>query len=200
VEKKDIPQILLFHLGVSGAFVGSGNYPMADAFDVEDLRPDIFKYIIGGHFHKAQKIGGYEHVFYCGAPLEHSFGDEGEDKGFWVVDTSKRYDIDFVPIPSPKFHTITGHPTAVHDELLRELAANGDYVRFVVTPEQLEAYQQGLIPANLLYKVELRREYVEQERSDVKIGMGFEEIVSKYADENNPEAKEVGLELIRSVM
>ncbi|MNW28635.1 putative metallophosphoesterase YhaO [compost metagenome] len=197
VEKKDIPQILLFHLGVSGAFVGSGNYPMADAFKVEDLRPELFKYIIGGHFHKRQFLGGHPHAFYTGAPLQHSFGDEGEDKGFYVVDTAKRYDVEFVPIPNPKFVTLEGDPTKKHEAELLWCREEGNYVRFVVTSEQLEAWEK-IIPDGLQYKVELRKEYQqEEERSGVKIGMGFEEIVTQYAEEKRPDALEEGLELIR---
>lgn len=198
VEKKDIPQILLFHLGIAGAFVGSGNYPMADAFKVDDLRPDLFKYIIGGHFHKRQFLGGHPHAFYCGAPIQHSFGDEGEDKGFYVVDTNKRYDVEFVPIPNPKFLTFSGGVKDMTEEYLSYAAVNGNYVRFLVTPEQLEEYKK-IIPHNLIYKVELQREYVEQERSGVKIGMSFEDIITKYAEENNPAAKVVGLEILREV-
>ena len=72
-------RINLFHLGIDGGFVGSGNYPMADAFQPEDLRPNFFKYVVGGHFHKAQFLGGYNNFLYTGAPIQHSFGDEGED-------------------------------------------------------------------------------------------------------------------------
>lgn len=199
VEKKDIPQILLFHLGISGGFVGSGNYPMADAFQVEDLRPDLFKYVIGGHFHRRQFLGGHPHVFYTGAPLQHSFGDEGEDKGFYVVDTEKRWDVEFVPVPNPKFITLEGQPLKKHEAELQWCVEEGDYVRFLVTPEQLTEWEK-IIPKNLQYKVELRKEYEQEERSGVKIGMGFEEIVSKYAEENRPDALEEGLELIREAM
>lgn len=196
VEKKDIPQILLFHLGISGAFVGSGNYPMADAFKVEDLRPDLFKYIIGGHFHKRQFLGGHNHAFYTGAPIQHSFGDEGEDKGFYVVDTSKRYEVEFICIPNPAFITVDYEPSS---EFLQECADKGNYIRFVCTPDQLEKWQ-NIIPDNLNYKVELSREYEQEDRSEVKIGMSPEEVVARYAEENRPDAKEEGLELIRRVL
>lgn len=199
VEKKDIPQILLFHLGISGAFVGSGSYPMADAFTVDDLRPDLFKYIIGGHFHRRQFLGGHKHALYCGAPLQHSFGDEGEDKGFYVVDTNKRWDVEFVPIPNPKFVTLTGDALNKHEAELKWCAEEGDYVRIQCTESQL-VHWQTIIPEGLNYKVELQKEYEEQSRSDVKIGMSFEAIVAKYAEENNPDAKDVGLSILKEVM
>lgn len=198
VEKKDFPQILLFHLGISGGFVGSGSYPMADAFEVEDLRPDLFRYVIGGHFHKRQFLGNLPNAFYCGAPIQHSFGDEGEDKGFYVVDTNELCSIEFIPIPNPQFLTFSGDVQDMTEDYLSYADNRGDYVRFLVTAEQLEDYKD-IIPANLHYKVELQKEYVEQSRMDVKIGMSFEEIVTKYAEENNPDAIAIGLEILREV-
>ena len=190
-------RICLFHLGIRGGLVGNGSYPMADAFDIEDLRPDFFKYIIGGHFHKRQILGGYPHAFYCGSPIQHSFGDEGEDKGFYVVDTSKRWDIEFVPIPNPKFLTMTLQDVINTD--MQAIANEGHYVRLQVTEEELQTALQHL-PDNLKYKVELQRKYEENTRVDVKIGMSFEEIVSKYANEYNPEGKEIGLKILDEVM
>lgn len=196
--------ILLFHLGISGAFVGSGNYPMADAFSVDDLHPEYFKYIIGGHFHKAQFLTDSDgnklpHAFYCGAPIQHSFGDEGEDKGFFVVDTAKRWDVQFVPIPNPKFVTMVSPITAVWEEVLQDFANNGDYVRVQLKESELDGFK-SIAPSNLHYKVELQREFQEQSRSNVKMGMSFEEIVSNYAEEHFPEAKEIGLKILEEVL
>jgi DNA repair exonuclease SbcCD nuclease subunit len=189
--------ILLGHLGVSGAYVGNGNYPMADAFTIEDLRPDIFKYIVLGHFHKRQFLGDLPHAFYCGSPIQHSFNDEGEDKGFFVIDTDKRWDAQFVPIPNPKFITMTFYDVATQD--IQAIADAGHYVRLQVTEEELQTALQYL-PDNLKYKVELQRKYEEKTRVDIKIGMSFEEIVSKYADEYYPEGKETGLKILEEVM
>ncbi|MNJ72147.1 hypothetical protein D3C77_687690 [compost metagenome] len=105
--------------------------------------------------------------------------------------------MEFVPIPNPKFVTLEGDPTKKHEAELLWCREEGNYVRFVVTSEQLEAWEK-IIPDGLQYKVELRKEYQqEEERSGVKIGMGFEEIVTQYAEEKRPDALEEGLELIR---
>jgi DNA repair exonuclease SbcCD nuclease subunit len=188
--------ILLAHVGVSGGLIGKGNYPMADAFTPDDLKPDVFKYIVLGHYHRRQFLGGLPNMLYCGAPIQHSFSDEGEDKGFYVINTDKRYDIDFVPVPNPQFITMNAYNVANEDMQL--IADEGHYVRLQVTESELPVALTYL-PPNLQYKVNLQREYKEQTRVDVKIGMSFEEIISKYADEFKPEAKAIGLKILREV-
>jgi DNA repair exonuclease SbcCD nuclease subunit len=193
-------RICLFHLGISGAFVGTGSYPMADAFRPEDLRPDFFKYIVGGHFHKRQFIEDHPHFFYAGAPLEHSFSDEGEDKGYFIIDTSKRWDVSFVPIPSPRFITIAGadlsHPATKN--LLNSCANGGHYIRALLREDEVATFN-SLIPEGLKYKVILEKVYEEQTRVNVKIGMTEEEVVTKYAEEHNPDALEIGLKILEEV-
>lgn len=188
--------ICLFHLGISGAFVGNGSYPMADAFKPEDLRPDKFKYVIGGHFHRRQMIAGYNNFLYTGAPIQHSFGDEGEDKGYIILDTNKLCDIQFVPVPNPRFITMNAYDVA--NENLVDMANNGDYVRLTVKESELQV-ALSYMPPGLKYKVVLEKDYEEQTRIDVKIGMTEEQIVTKYAEENNPEALEVGLKILAEV-
>ncbi len=188
--------ICLFHLGISGAFVGNGSYPMADAFLPEDLRPDIFKYVVGGHFHRKQKIGGYDNFMYTGAPIQHSFGDEGEEKGYLILDTSKRLDISFVPIPNPQFFTMTAYDVANED--MQTIAEEGHYVRLTIKEGELQA-ALSYLPPNLKYKTVLEKEYKEETRVDVKVGMTEEQVVTKYAEQFNPEALQVGLDILERV-
>lgn len=198
LEKPEVTlfsNICLFHLGIDGGFVGKGNYPMADAFKIEDLRPDFFKYIVGGHFHKHQFLGGHPHAFYTGAPIQHSFSDEGEDKGYFIIDTSKRYDVQFVPVPNPKFITLTVSDIVNLD--MQELADEGHYVRIVAKESEVQRIYP--LPTNLQYKLVLEKVYEEVLRVDVKIGMSDEEVVTKYAEEYNPDAMEIGLKILAEV-
>lgn len=188
--------ILLGHLGINGGFVGKGNYPMADAFEIDDLRPDLFKYVLLGHYHRRQFLGNRLNMLYIGAPIQHSFSDEGEDKGFIVIDTSKRYDIQFVPIPSPTFITLSA--TDVHRHDFDQSLISGDYLRIQVPEKQLEETLE-FIPEGIRYKVELQREYLEQTRVDVKIGMSDEEVVTKYANEFSPKSLQAGLKILSEV-
>lgn len=187
--------ILLGHLGVNGGFVGKGNYPMADAFEVEDLRPDAFRYVLLGHYHRRQNLGEHSHVMYVGAPIQHSFSDEGEDKGFVVVDTSSHH-VEFVPIPNPKFVTYDDKMVQIVD--FHEHVENGDYIRIQAREEHLDS-TLSFLPEGLKYKLELTKDYVETTRVDVKIGMSDEEVVKKYAKEFKPESEDLGLKILANV-
>ena len=76
VEKEEgVTDMLVAHLGVSGATVGSKEYPMQDAYSVSDLRPDFFKYVVLGHYHDRQILPGTNNSFYTGSPVPHTFGE-----------------------------------------------------------------------------------------------------------------------------
>src|SRR5690606_6574384 len=112
VEDKSI---LLGHLGVSGAFVGKSSYAMSDAFTVEDLYPHAFKFGVFGHFHKMQFLGDTKHFFYTGAPIQHNFNDEGEEKGFMLLDMEGG-SAELVEIPSPKIITVSNWKVYDHKD------------------------------------------------------------------------------------
>ncbi|KNC95347.1 exonuclease subunit SbcD [Trabulsiella odontotermitis] len=45
-------------------------------------------YIALGHIHRAQQIGGYEHIRYCGSPIALSFDETGKNKSVHLVSFS----------------------------------------------------------------------------------------------------------------
>ena len=49
-----------------------------DAFPAQNFPPA--DYIALGHIHRAQKIGGSEHIRYCGSPIPLSFDETGKSK------------------------------------------------------------------------------------------------------------------------
>lgn len=195
LEDTGIPTILLMHAGVSGAFVGTENYSLADAFIPEDLYPDRFKYVVLGHFHKPQYLSGYNNAFYTGSPLQHSFSDEGEQRGFYVIDISKRWDVQMIPIQSPKFCTIKFEDL---ESKAIPLIEEGDYLRVECTESQVSLVK-GLLPESANYKLSIQREYKEESRVDVKVGMPFEQIISTYAQQFKPEAEQIGLSILKEV-
>lgn len=195
---------MLGHLGISGGLVGKGNYAMADSFTVEDLMPDYFSAVYLGHFHKYQLLGGYDHVMYTGAPIQHSFSDEGEQKGFIeAIVVGNKVVSKFIPLQFfyqsgqviPTFHTIK-YPEN-KDDIQTYLEQDGEtYFRFLVEESHVESLKAS-VPEGCKYKLEIVRKYEEQERTEVKVGMSFEEIVKTYAEEHNPSATELGLDILR---
>lgn len=186
IEKQSI---LLGHLGVSGAFVGKSSYAMADAFTVDDLFPHHFQFVVLGHFHKSQDLGGYKHVFYTGAPIQHNFNDSGQDKGCWVIDMETQTK-EFVEIPSPKFITVTDWKAVDQKEL------EGNFVRYQVPASEVEELSENL-PETSKHRLEVQKSYDTEKRIDIDFSKSFEEIISEYAKEFKPEAEEIGLEIFR---
>lgn len=183
-----IPRILLAHLGISGGFVGKGNYALKDAYDAEELHyEDFFDYVMLGHYHKPQRIKGTKNVYYTGSPIQHSFNDEGEDHGFLVVDTKKgAKGIQFLSLGFPKFITVKTK------EELEKIDFDSNYVRVQIPSEELDDIQ-GVIGESTV-RVEFQRDY-SSEPSDIRLGMSYGEIVQIYA-ESKEIKPDIGLEIL----
>lgn len=193
--REEACNILLMHLGVSGAYVGKGSYSMSDAFSIVDLHPEAFHFGVAGHFHKRQFLGGHPRFFYTGAPVQHSFSDEGEDKGFMVIDTQTGT-VEFVPIPAPKFITIKIKEMTEGLMDLLEADMKGNFIRFQIDSEVVETLKDQL-PEEAKYRLEVQKEFKEEKRVDVDVSMPFHELVTKWAKEFMPDAEEVGQEILR---
>ncbi|WP_075186786.1 exonuclease SbcCD subunit D C-terminal domain-containing protein [Teredinibacter haidensis] len=60
--------------GVRELYVGSLAHVNATIF------PDSFDYVALGHLHVPQKVGGFEHIRYCGSPIPMGFGEAKQQK------------------------------------------------------------------------------------------------------------------------
>ncbi len=86
-----VPLVVLGHLTVPGAILGSESREMARGRDVElpslaDIKPDL---VVNGHYHQAQEVaipGGLQ-VIIPGSPSRFTFGERHDkDKGFTIVE------------------------------------------------------------------------------------------------------------------
>ncbi|MEQ4453454.1 exonuclease subunit SbcD [Kosakonia sp. YIM B13605] len=84
---KPLPIIASGHLTTVGAsksdavrdiYIGT-----LDAFPAQNFPP--VDYLALGHIHRAQKIGGQEHIRYCGSPIALSFDETGKSKSVNLV-------------------------------------------------------------------------------------------------------------------
>lgn len=183
--------ILLGHIGISGASVGKSSYVMQDAFSLDDLYPDVFKFGVFGHYHKYQKLGNLDHYFYTGSPIQHNFNDEGDVNGFVVVDLD-RGTSELVPIDSPRFIT-------VKDANYDGSVLKGNYVRFQVPEEYVETISSS-VPEDLQHRIEPQKVYKDERRIDIEHSMSQEEVIRRYAKEFNPEAEDVLLDILKEVL
>lgn len=178
--------ILLCHVGLTGGKVGSGMYVMSDEYSLGDLQYDHWKYVICGHYHQPQ-ILEYNSI-YCGTPVQNNFGDElkGKDgyNGFFVIDTERRWDIEFIPIIAPRFITFSSV------EELEQADADfikSNYVRVKSTASQADEIQdrlEDMLGDNTQdIRLELEKDYSVDQRSEVSVTQSFEDTVRTYAQE-----------------
>jgi DNA repair exonuclease SbcCD nuclease subunit len=111
-------KILLMHQGIVGAWLGEGfDGDTEDSIDPA-LVYDKAELVIIGHFHTPQIIKNgdthkvtsagetdydkYKTVLVPGAVEQHQWGDKGQDRGTWFIDTDKA-SLEFLPLSSPRF-------------------------------------------------------------------------------------------------
>ncbi|MFC1905922.1 exonuclease SbcCD subunit D [Chloroflexota bacterium] len=129
VESLDtsVPAVLAGHVSVSTARTGSERTMLVgqDYFMLHSaLARTEFDYVALGHIHKKQILSADPLIVYSGSLDRVDFGDENDDKGFYVVelDTSKStgarvLSCDFHQVSARRFQTIevdanTDDPTA----------------------------------------------------------------------------------------
>jgi len=141
-----LPAILAAHVWVTGARVGSeslmsiGQEP---AVLLSNIALPAFDYVALGHIHKHQVLSENPPVVYAGSLERVDFGEEKDEKGFYVVDiqpdptTGKRnVSFEFHPVKARRFLTINVAPEA--DDLdptttvLRAIAGQETSVRDAV--------------------------------------------------------------------
>ena len=110
-----IPAVLLAHLSVEGARLGSEQSIMLGAEMVlapSDISADAFCYVALGHIHRHQSLGTHPPIVYSGSPERVDFGEERETKGYVLVDLQSdegtRWNATwtFKPLPTRPFLTL----------------------------------------------------------------------------------------------
>lgn len=158
------PAIFAGHLAHSEAIVGSEKIMMVGR-DFVLLRSNVanpsFDYVALGHMHKRQTIDRPVPVVYPGSLQTIDFGDEGDEKGFYVVqldETASRGNrlksYEFHPVETRHFLTIavdadTDNPTAT---VLQAIAKNDIKDAIVRLQIKVSAAKEGLILENEIQK------------------------------------------------
>jgi len=156
-----LPLIATGHLTTVGAstsesvreiYVGSLNAFPSTAFPVVD-------YIALGHIHQPQKVGGVNHIRYCGSPIPLSFDEVRQQKEVLLVDLDANGLQTITPLSVPRFQalvSVSGNLVALAG-MIRTAASDGtpdrpvwlevtvaedDYVADL--PARIEAMTEGL--------------------------------------------------------
>ncbi|MFC1982047.1 exonuclease SbcCD subunit D, partial [Chloroflexota bacterium] len=137
-----LPSILAAHVWVSGAKIGSERLMTVGQEHVlllSNVANDAFDYVALGHIHKHQVLSENPPVVYSGSLATVDFGEEGDEKGFYLVEveqdkqTGKRQvSFSFQPVSGRRFLTIEAGieqgDAAPTSTVLGAIAAQGDKV------------------------------------------------------------------------
>lgn len=134
---KHEPMVLMLHQTIKGAKVGEWECPEGIEHDL--LAP--FSSVLSGHFHTPQTVSPGVH--YLGAPVQHSFSDVGDERGFWIIDIDHigMVKMTMVPVKSPRFFELS-YPSAHFAEQMAAVPGHGDYVKIRVTGSEAEVKQR----------------------------------------------------------
>jgi len=159
-----LPSILAAHVWVSGAQVGSERLMtigQEHALLLSNVAHPAFDYIALGHIHKHQVLSQNPPVVYAGSLERLDFGEEEDEKGFYVVEiepdkeTGNRHvTFDFHPVTGRRFLTISidiDSPDAdPSSTLLKAIADQGEKVSGAIVRLNisLPAEQEGQLRDN----------------------------------------------------
>ena len=129
--KQKIPLIATGHLYAKGASSGKSdnNKDIIYIGNMENIEaaqfPAIFDYIALGHLHRAQRVGGTEHIRYSGSLIPLDFGEIQDTKTVLVVDFDGRKLKDIQSVKVPVFRQLVKIKGSVEDikKKLIQLAA-----------------------------------------------------------------------------
>ena len=107
----DVPVVLAAHVSHSEAVPGSERHmTVSDDYVLlpSTLSRPEFDYVALGHIHKKQVLGKSPPIVYPGSLQRIDFGEEKDEKGFFVVDIGQDRQVDFrfQPVKSRRFLTI----------------------------------------------------------------------------------------------
>jgi exonuclease SbcD len=159
-----LPVILAGHLAHSDAIVGSERIMMVGR-DYFLLRSTIanpaFDYVALGHMHKQQTIDHPVPVVYPGSLQTIDFGDEDQEKGFYVVELDENAargkrlkSYEFHPVEARRFLTIkvdadTDNPTETVLQAIAKKDVKDAIVRLQI---KLSAAKESLLQENEIRK------------------------------------------------
>lgn len=77
---------VITHIGLDKAWAGPVDWEVEGDIEIPDIFKGKQKWVLMGHFHKAQSWEeGKRLIAYVGSPLQHSYAEQDERKGYWVV-------------------------------------------------------------------------------------------------------------------
>jgi DNA repair exonuclease SbcCD nuclease subunit len=177
--------VLCLHQGVKEAELPNGMKAWDEQFlSVRDLPSHLP--IVSGHIHRTQLV---ENLLYVGAPLQHSFGDSGDHRGWYVMDEDGEFE--FVENTfSPRFHKlemregVCSFPTEFTTE---------DYF-WITTDGDVNAVRQDFLDKGFRHlRIDSFPKQMSMSERCVQKDQSFEQMVDAYVDGTLADENERGV-------
>ena len=159
--KKTKCDIVIGHVGVQRARVGSMDFEMEDGDVSKEFIAEFEAPVVLGHYHKPQEFGTGN--YYVGSVMQMDWGEEGEGKRMLIFDGSS---LKSVPISS------SGKYITTSDRSVAEKSRNCDYVRLVASDaEEARKLRKERAKGDLPDRVTVVSEPVDAPEGDVPAGL-----------------------------
>ena len=162
--KKQHVKYVIGHLGIKGGVTGNHDYVMEG-----DIEPSIFSkftWVALGDYHKHQVIKS--NIYYVGSPIQHSWGESDDKKGFMIFDANGG---EFIELEGfPRFITVRNEKDA-------KTVTDKDYVKVVGKSQDIKSI---IIPKGAM-KVEIVERNAEQKSRIQFSDETYKGILQKYA-------------------
>jgi ABC-type thiamine transport system ATPase subunit/predicted phosphodiesterase len=178
-----------------------------------------FKYLVSGHFHHHHYLNSEKSIVYCGSPMQHHFGDSGDDQRGILIYTADGETSNMKFIQNPEWDAFRIAKIEKESDLEPISQYNGKHVAVVYQAADLnpDRIQSKLINAGALqvkkHSISVKRVHKSTSTVDnksstvVRPGQGFDEVVDPYIAlydfSQNPQFQqrlvEKGKELINTV-
>ncbi|TKB50603.1 exonuclease subunit SbcD [Ferrimonas sediminicola] len=197
----EIPIIATGHLTTLGATTSESVRDLyvgtLDAFPSDHFPPA--EYIALGHIHRPQRVGGQEHIRYCGSPIPLSFDELGSDKSVLMVEFDGQRLASITPLPVPAFQPmamVKGSLAEIEQQLqgfanasperpvwLDIEVESDEYLNDL--QQRVEALAEGLPVEVLLLRRarQLRAQALEQQQNETLAELSVQEVFQRRLQE-----------------
>jgi len=176
-------EYLFLHQGVDKVPVGSG-FELPNEF----LKPDMIPtntLAFTGHYHRHQKVS--DRLVIVGAPMQHTWSDSGEERGYIILDTDTNEWEFFAYERAPKFIKLK----AKHGDIVDPETIVGNYIRLIDSESMDEAlavkeylYSAGAASVEIVTK---NRETVPSSKS--QSFMSLDDAIKQFESDQSIEDK-----------
>lgn len=179
-------KIFMGHFGLQGAKIGADFvYPGQYDAQMTDIGPERFDATFLGHFHLYQQMGAaHENTHFIGAPIQHNWGDRGQQRGFLIYDTETRTH-ERVALELPQFIELTEQDVEEADLHSAPPCVADSYVRIAMDKPWGDADREKFRKHHQLRSVECFRPTMAKQknagpRMPVEPTMAAQDVVATY--------------------